>query len=580
MENTINYKNKEYSTEFLTQNHLVITFLKQKMFKKKLALCIGAGFSFPFGLPSWKDLVKSISEHEQVNGKTVYENNVLSLTTKIQVLFETYRKNYLDSKRDNESEFIEDEIRRNWIKIVQECLYKKYHDLDESDRSKKDIYFDEFIEIIKESPVTVNYNFDDVIERELQNKREDQEERNYETTSRPFMQFKREKCVIYHPNGFIPKSDRNGVEGNFVFSEKSFQDQLIDTMSGRYSPLQYLFLNYTMLLTGISLDDPTLRHILRKNATLNPGHFHVFIYYDKEKGLSEKDKLAIQESYFETFNLITLFFNGEDIKQLAQYIALSEKDYNILINKTRLFRSFKFYLSGSPGTGKTTSLDYLADFVIKDEFLAPTKEELLQQDTNLKDKERVETDVWVTEQFRLRNSIIFDEDKNCCIQLIDRSPIDPLGFVDDKKEDALLKRAKELKDNYYSRGASMVNGKIIVLEAKANTIFTRLNKRNPREKPEDYAYQMDYINKTIKNFNSIFPSRSYKHIDSESSKAKLAKDIAHEIFFGRYTETDFKTILSDIIQREGRKQGLSPVQIVNLLDEAQSYSNVISDLTK
>lgn len=548
-------QDNNYTREFFEQHHLPITFLRQKFEQKKLLMCLGAGFSYPFGLPSWKELVYSISKNPKVNGKSVIDNATLSLTTKVQVLFETYRKQCLDSHGPDNSEFLEDEIRNNWIIIVRDSLYKKYHELDKTKRESDDIYFDEFIELIKEIPITVNYNFDDIIERELDRQRKEDEERIYETTSRPFIQYKRDKGVIYHPNGYIPKKAEDRYpDGDFVFSEKSFQDQLIDTISGRYSPLQYLFLNYTMLITGSSLDDPTLRHMLRKNATLNPGHFHFYIYYTQEKELAPDDKVAIQNSYFETFNLITLFLDGKGIKNLAKFIAMDKRAYSNIVSKFHSFRSYKFYLSGCPGTGKTTALDYLADFYTQNEFLANPNENLFQQDNNLKENERVDLDSWITEQFRLRNAHISDDAAKCCIQLIERSPIDPLCFVDEKKKDALINRAIELKDSYSDEDTKLVNGKIIVLEAKSDIVYTRLKKRNPTEKEDHkYAYSKEYVEKTLRDFEILFPRDRHKYIDTGTNKQRMVKEIAHEVFFGEYKETNLMNKLEEIIKNESKK---------------------------
>lgn len=542
---------------FLKKNHIAITHLKQRLSEKKLVLCLGAGFSLPLKIPNWKSLVEKIANDNRVKGTTVLKNKNLSLTTKIQVLYETFKKNESekdeDWRKDTEaySLLYNDIIRENWMKIVWDCLYSEYKQLKDGNVKPENehVYLKEYIKIIEKSPVTVNYNFDDVIERMFDDERRENEVRKYESTSHPSMQFKNNKSVIYHPNGYIPYNEKNSIEGNFVFSEKSFQDQLIDTMSGRYNPLQYLFLNYTMLLTGLSLDDQTLRHMLRKNAILNPGHFHYFIYYidpnKQEKIPSEEDMEAIRESYFETFNLVTLFLNQDEINQLAKFLNDDEELYKQIQNY-KLPHSYVFYISGAPGTGKTSSLNQLTDYIIQDEFQDRHRDDLYQSSENLTEEQTKELNRWIENQFRIRDTHICSVRKVSCIQLIDRSPIDPICFVGKDEKNAHSTRANELK-NYYNFG--LEKGKVIVLKAEKEELFYRLNKRNPNnEEPKKYNYSKENIEKNLNNFEKLFPSNEFKCIDTTRKKLSMVvKEIAHEIIFGKYIEIDLIEHLNNYV---------------------------------
>lgn len=552
---------------FFLKNHIAITHLKQRLSEKKLVLCLGAGFSRPLKIPNWESLVKKIANDNRVKGTTVLENENLSLTTKIQVLYETFKKNYKKSKKNKEfrkdtkvySLLYDDIIREEWMKIVWKSLYSEYHNQLKKKKKKKErpedyhVYLKEYIKIIEKSPITVNYNFDDVIERMFDDERRENEVRKYESTSHPSMQFKNNKSVIYHPNGYIPYNEKNSIEGNFVFSEKSFQDQLIDTMSGRYNPLQYLFLNYTMLLTGLSLDDQTLRHMLRKNAILNPGHFHYFIYYidpnKQEKIPSEEDMEAIRESYFETFNLVTLFLNQDEINQLATYInPENDETFNRKNLDYKLPSSYVFYISGTPGTGKTSSLNQLTDYIIQDEFQDRHRDDLYQSYKKLNDKQKKELNSWIQNQFRIRNMHIHRERGNNCIQLIDRSSIDPICFVDKNDKDAFPTRANELIQHYNN---ILEKGKVIVLEADSHELFCRLNKRNPNnENPKELNYPEKDIKETLKKFGDLFPNSEFKHIDTtQKSLSMVVKEIAHEIIFGKYDEVDLIECLNNYVKK-------------------------------
>ena len=80
--------------------------------------------------------------------------------------------------------------------------------------------------------------------------------------------------VIYHPNGFLPYRISEHPSERLVFLEDSFADQLIDSIHGHYNVLLDYFSHNTCLLLGLSLSDPTLKHILRTNAVNHPGRRH------------------------------------------------------------------------------------------------------------------------------------------------------------------------------------------------------------------------------------------------------------------------------------------------------------------
>lgn len=244
---------------------------------------------------------------------------------------------------------------------------------------------------------------------------------------------------------------------------------------------------------------------------------------------------------------MTLFLTGDEIKQLAQYINLNDDSFfkkNLQCNKPR---SYVFYVSGTPGTGKTSSLNQLTDFIIQDEFQDRHRDDLYQSYGKLNEEQRIGLDKWIVNQFRIRNMHISDISKKSCIQLIDRSSIDPICFVDRKNENALTIRAKELKEDYCIAG--LEKGKVIILEADARELFFRLNKRNPNnDDPQKYNYPMSYIRDTLDNFRKLFPNSNYKHIDTTlKSKSAVVKEIAHEVFFGEYIEADLISQLDNYV---------------------------------
>src|SRR5207244_3363075 len=183
-----------------------------------------------------------------------------SQSSRTQVLFQRFRSRHLagipealisaDQQRDG---------RQAWTELVHRCLYQG---ITKDDGALSHPYLAEFLPIVRNSPMTVNYNFDDSLERMISSRRtprESEEGRGYETVWRPSTQFRSTKGVIYHPNGFLPLRLVEGFSEHLVFSEDSFADQLIASMAGHYSILLSHLSRTTCLLLGLSLEDATFK---------------------------------------------------------------------------------------------------------------------------------------------------------------------------------------------------------------------------------------------------------------------------------------------------------------------------------
>lgn len=522
--------------ELIQTYYKPIIHMRQKNNENELMLCLGAGASRRWGIPNWSELVERISQNEEIAGETICQSN-LSLTSKVQALFEHYKNKRADSS-DNTLPFYDDIIRIDWIKLIHKELYKT-----KTSESLDHPYLDEYIKIIKKSPITVNYNFDNFIEQILRKENKASEEyseaKEYETTSRPSINFRLNKSVIYHPNGYLPEVLEEGFSDHFVFSEKSFQDQLLESIMGHYNPLMYFYSRYTALFIGVSLEDQNLRHMLHQNAVINPGHYHYYIFYkDKDFALSAKEMRAIQESYFDTFNLVVMFLDEEGIKQLGRCLNMNIHRFSDLLKGEALPTVLNYYISGAPGTGKTSVLDLLRNFKIFNEWPDVKHKNLDKEDRLLSKEERAELDVWVAEQFRLKNSMV--SAKQMGIQLIDRSPLDPITYaastelVQNRAIDLLKKYKRTEVDN------SLVPGQIIVFTADAESVYQRLNKRNPNQ------YSPEWSDDKICHFEELYDKKDVITVPtSHLSISEVTRKLAHIIYFGKYHPVDLNKYLQE-----------------------------------
>ncbi len=517
-------------TKLIKQYYKAIIDMRQKVEDNDLILCFGAGVSNPWGIPNWEKLVKRIASNEQVKGKDIWDLK-LSLSSKVQALYEKFKKEQQEHIKSSEDMFWEDHIRYKWMEIIRHELYRTH-----KEGNLEHPYLKEYIKIIKKSPVTINYNFDNLIEQCIEKEQNAGEwGTGVETVDKPSISLKK-TGVIIHPNGFLPESLFDSISDHFVFSEKSFQDQLLESIMGRYNPIMYFFSRYTTLFIGLSMTDPTLMHLLRQNAIVNPGHFNYYIYFKKNTEQLTKDEMqSIQESYFDTFNLVVLFMDASDIYELGELLNSEQNEFKDLLRGANLKAVYNYYISGAPGTGKTSALNMLKSYKVYSEFDQRNKD-LYEDDANLSDEQREKLDKWIAQQFRLRNSKII-EDTKLGIQLIDRSPLDPMTYAKD-----IITHANNLNNEYKRTDSDLdlVSGHIILLSAETKVLHKRLHKRNPNK------YSKEWCEIRSHNFENLFDNKDATRIDtSHKNIAEITKEIAHLIYFDDYRPINLNNYMKE-----------------------------------
>jgi hypothetical protein len=174
--------------------------------RRKFSLVLGAGVSKDFGLPTWAELLRGIAGDKKVGGISLLDRNKnRSHSPKTQILFHHFAAK-LQAKNGDLSLA---EIKSRWRQIIRKHLYKKgSKDVEQVLSSHP--YIGPFIKIVQESPMTVNYNFDDYMEKIVHKAGSGEPSleyaRSFETVWDPHLQTKRDNCVIYHPNGFLPET--------------------------------------------------------------------------------------------------------------------------------------------------------------------------------------------------------------------------------------------------------------------------------------------------------------------------------------------------------------------------------------
>ncbi|MCW8916750.1 MAG: SIR2 family protein [Magnetovibrio sp.] len=526
---------KDVEVKVLKEHCRALAHMRTELEEKRFGLVLGAGVSKPLGFPQWKDLVELIAAHKDVQGAHILASTGEETpdTSKTQMLFQHFRTKSIEQSEDEASRKLERRIQGKWRRIIHEILYKDVPG-DVVKLREKHPYIKDLVPIILQSGMTVNYNFDDTIQQlvHLENK-------SLDTVWNAYLSFRSDTNTIYHPNGFLPRNLLDFPSDNIVFSEDSFADQLIESMAGHHSSLVHHLSKTTCLFVGLSLDDATLRHLLRRSAVLNPGHYHYYIQYtpDASKRDAETEQ-AIRDANFEVYNLVTLFLNDAEIAALARLLVLDDHLYLRGIEENGADAKFFYYLTGAVGAGKTTALSYFGNFKTYDEWTEPRLPELAKSWKKLSDSEKEAIDEWVVRQFYLKNSALVE--RNSGIHVIDRTPLDPISFTSVDKMPQKATSMLEGMSPAASRRTAQP-GHVIVLTGDAEDMEARVVGRHKESDASDIA---EMQKKLCQIFNNGEP-RSEVHTLGLSIH-EVVKRVARIILLDDYDPADIDATLNQI----------------------------------
>lgn len=529
-----------------------VTHLRSQLERKRLGLLFGSGVSSDFEFPQWPVLVERIARHKDVKGGKLLrrldfaqEKSLASLT---QVLFSSYRNRELNHlpKQSALTFLQEQKIRSDWLKLVHDVLYSDV-DLKRREESlRSHPYLMSFWPLIKQSPMTVNYNFDDTLEQLLLFNRTPEEcltTRGYETVFKPNAQFQKDCGVIYHPNGYLPSLFHDGSSPDIVFSDDSFQDQLISAASGQYTLLSNFLFRNTCLLIGLSLNDTTLQHLLRQNALSNPGHVHYLVHFVEDSAKYDPYLFdVIFDASFSAYNLYTLFLDRSGIRNLAELVSTQSNALPLRFPKAK--HKFVFYVVGSIGAGKSTATSNFCNLTTYDEWIDPRRPDMAIPEKGLNRKTIRAINEWTAEQFRKKNVAV--SQRSGGIHLIDRCPLDPLTFGSspERKE-----KADYLYKTVTSCGRKRIQkGHVILLDADVADIKNRTSLKHKYWNDDD-------LKALLSNIAAVYADLPKSVLCTRGrSIQQVTRQLARIIFMGDYQEVDVGKYLRKFAGQPRRKK--------------------------
>lgn len=528
----------------LTTNSKAVTHLRQQFEQGRLTPIFGAGISVSLDFPNWNDLIESIATNPKISGGDIFNSakswsNATAIT---QLIFQNFKKSMLEELKHHSSmAYKEKKILSDWREAVHESLYKTSK-IERDRKIKEHPYALKLLPLIKKSDLVINYNFDDSLEYILSSSTLNPDMGNergkaYQAVWNPHVQFRSDASVIYHPNGYLPEDRNLRQSEELVFSEDSFSDQLLGSMTGKLSTLTHVLTKKTCIFIGLSLDDSTLKHLLRQASSISPGNFHYFIRYTTEADrLTPEEKRAIFNSNFDVYNLITLFLDDAGIASLCELISMPTADYCHKSEILGVDSKYIFYLTGTVGTGKSTVLTHFGNIHSYEEWIDERPSDLSLPFTELSEEQRIKLDDWVNQQFYKKNRQLNEAMEG--IFIVDRSPLDPITFV--KEERYMADRASSMNASISPGQSSLIiqAGQVLLLTANADEIQTRLlSKRNSKWKREDIEALHE---RTLK----IFDINDITVIDNSNRPLdNVVRDIARVIFTESYKPTDLQSKL-------------------------------------
>jgi len=302
---------------------------------------------------------------------------------------------------------------------------------------------------------------------------------------------------------------------------------------------------HTCLLVGLSLEDETLRSVLMQAARLCPGNFHYYIrYLDGRESLDDKQRTAIRLANFKVYNLVTLFLTAEEIKALGEMLDTEKcrrEDLCEFAEVKGIPTRFRFYVTGSLGAGKSTTINNFRNLVVVDEWLDERPPVLAKDWEELLGPEKKEADEWIADQFRDKNAKLRREKEG--IFMLDRAPLDPLAFTPGGEWSS---KAKKLLDKICPGHKWQVeDGHVILLNGDPHELALRMLFSQRKHYTEDKLKAMQTT------LGNLYGGKGVVRFDTCGlSPCDVAKRVAEIVHLEEYEPCDLHSRLEEIRKGE------------------------------
>jgi hypothetical protein len=530
----------------LTQYPRAVTHLRRQLDDGRLGLIFGAGVSKPYGFPDWKELVDRIALDADVDAGSIFTSDIdlLPLPIFTEVLYQRYKERHHNKLAEISSSIgdLDRLLLAGWRRVIHRALYDGIPG-DSSALYEIESAYQHLLKVVKKAPFTVTYNFDDTLERLLLHVRNEDERvstQTFQTVVDARLTYRQGRTVILHVNGYLPYQLLDSTSDMLVFNEGTFADQLIDVMAGQYSTLLHYLTKNTCLLVGLSLNDETLRHLLRQSARLSPGNYHYLVrYVPIDSDMSQARRTAESTSNFETYNLITLYLGDAEMQALGDLLTQPTADVVSKAEELGVSLCYTYYIVGVPGVGKTTTVGHFNSLITHDEWLDPINPLMGMPFVSLTPEQESKVDRWVLEQVGLKNRRMLDMTREAPIgiHIIDRCPLDAITFT---QPDGWASKARDILAAIQpgkAKRRKTHDGKLILMKGDPAEIRIRAATRD-KQTTEEYTYLLH------KALEALYCGPGTAVLDVERMSVQdVVKAVARTIFCEPYRERGLHDLL-------------------------------------
>lgn len=292
------------SDDYEREKQSYVKKLVEEYHKDNLVLFLGAGVSHDAKVSTWEVLISELFValiNTEMNKKGIRLND----SDKNKIISSIQNQNGYSPLL--QTRFLKQGFKDNFSDIVRNILYKESIDTSNllteigqlciPNRGKTGV------------KAIINYNFDDLIEKNLDNLRV-----KYHSIYSDGVKSNSDELGIYHVHGFLPqnKDDYEDLSKSLlVFSEEGYHKLLLEPYNwANMAQLNYLS-NDVCLFIGLSMTDPSLRRLLeissQKNIGEDPNHYAIL----KRLTIASDDEVSKDVMIFNQVNeeLQKSFFN-------------------------------------------------------------------------------------------------------------------------------------------------------------------------------------------------------------------------------------------------------------------------------
>ncbi|WP_158267983.1 SIR2 family protein [Bradyrhizobium sp. MOS002] len=527
----------------------------QRLDRRRLGLILGAGVSIDAGLPTWKNLVERLTARFPAVKKEFKAHRKAGLqeTYITQIAYALHQAHVKGSTSTLPRQFEQYQVDSTWMEVVHQELYRDIASLKYDQILQRHSYLKSLGQLVCRTELTVNFNFDDLVDEAAIGFARDRSKVQPEVISRPKIETRRDASVIYHINGSLPREARRRRSENLVFTEDAFADVLISPTLHGSDFLMSRFATTTFLLLGTSLNDNSLKNMLRAGMKRNPANHHYIVYWeDPARRRTDEERRHIFDVNLDVYNLISIFLETEQIAELVD--LLNEEEAGLFEAELMKFSHHparrKYYLVGSVVAGKSSNLEGLRCFSTFEEWSGRAPETMYQDHRSLSVAQRKEIDDWLYSQLREKNDKM--RRAGVGMHVMDRCYLDLCAFSKTDAEN--VERLKELRARVCKHSGPLEAGQMIFLEADESALSDRQARRG---KLRGVTMVIDYDGAALVKQSAVLksvymPEPAFTFDNSLEGSDQTSRRIARQILLGEYKPFDFEKRIDELLASGGK----------------------------